>query len=256
MAMKQENELKSLLTGQQFEGSDNRKMLLARARECAHGYALTTEGIAVVSDFQCRECHIYSGKFGRTAMNLPEYMVDRSSAFEDIILSHIDKDDLIGRHILELRFFNLVKELPLKEKTDLAASCIIGLQPAGDGGKVRILHTTRYLGCSSNGSVLLGICTYTPYPVSHMRQDGIIVKLSTGETIGRDIYEASDRRILSRRQLEILSLLAGGMPSKQIADRLDISVHTVNRHRQDIIAALKVANTAAAVEIALRMNLI
>lgn len=89
-----------------------------------------------------------------------------------------------------------------------------------------------------------------------MRQDGIIVKLSTGETIGRDIYEASDRRILSRRQLEILSLLAGGMPSKQIADRLDISVHTVNRHRQDIIAALKVANTAAAVEIALRMNLI
>ncbi|MCS2560342.1 LuxR C-terminal-related transcriptional regulator [Bacteroides ovatus] len=46
------------------------------------------------------------------------------------------------------------------------------------------------------------------------------------------------------------------MSSKQIADNLNISVHTVNRHRQDILATLKVANTASAVEIALRMNII
>lgn len=78
----------------------------------------------------------------------------------------------------------------------------------------------------------------------------------TGETVGRDIYEASDRKILSRRQLEILSLIAKGVPSKQIASNLNISIFTVNRHRQDILATLKVANTAAAVEIALRMNLI
>ena len=78
----------------------------------------------------------------------------------------------------------------------------------------------------------------------------------TGETVGRDIYEASDRKILSRRQIEILSLIAKGVPSKQIADKLNISIYTVNRYRQDILASLKVANTAAAVEIALRMNLI
>ena len=71
-----------------------------------------------------------------------------------------------------------------------------------------------------------------------------------------NVYEACDRKILSRRQLEILSLIAKGVPSKQIADNLNISVYTVNRHRQDILASLKVANTAAAVEIALRMNLI
>lgn len=93
-------------------------------------------------------------------------------------------------------------------------------------------------------------------PLSHNRQDGIIVNLLTGETVGRDIYEASDRKILSRRQLEILSLIAKGVPSKQIASNLNISIFTVNRHRQDILATLKVANTAAAVEIALRMNLI
>ena len=76
--MKKEHELKSLLTEQQFETSDNREILLAQARACASGYALATEGIAVVSDFQNNECHIYSGKFGQTIMNLPEYMVDRN----------------------------------------------------------------------------------------------------------------------------------------------------------------------------------
>ena len=104
--MKQEHELKSLLTEQQFEVSNERDLLLAQARACANGYALATEGIAVVSDFQNNECHIYSGKFGQSIMNLPEYMVDHSSAFENIIFSRANEDELIERHVLELRFFN------------------------------------------------------------------------------------------------------------------------------------------------------
>lgn len=254
--MKHENELKSLLTEQQFETSDNREGLLAQAKACANSYALATEGIAVISDFQNNECHIYSGKFGQTIMNLPEYMVDCNSAFEDIIFCHAKEDDLIERHILELRFFNFIKELSINDKTNFSASCLLRFYGNDVNERVEMLHTTRYLSCSANGSVLFGLCTYIPYPISHNRQTGVIVNLLTGETVGRDIYETSDRKILSRRQLEILSLIAKGVPSKQIADRLNISINTVNRHRQDILATLKVANTAAAVEIALRMNLI
>ena len=253
--MKQENELKTLLTDQQFESSDNRELLLAQAKACANGYALATEGIAVISDFQNNDCHIYAGKFGQTIMNLPEYMVDRNSAFEDTIFSHAKEDEIIERHVQELRFFNFIKGLSIKEKTNYSASCILSFYRVRDNKKVKILHTTRYFSCSANGSVLLGLCTYIPYPISHNRQDGII-NLLTGEMVGRDIYEASDRKILSRRQLEILSLIAKGVSSKQIADNLNISIYTVNRHRQDILSTLKVANTAAAVEIALRMNLI
>lgn len=254
--VKQEHELKSLLTEQQFEASDNREPLLAQARACANGYALATEGIAVVSDFQNNECHIYSGKFGQTIMNLPEYMIERNSAFEDIVFIHAEEDELIERHVLELRFFKFIKELSIKERANFSASCILSFYRDGGKEKIKMLHTTRYFSCSANGSVLLGLCTYVPYPVSHNRQDGIIVNLLTGEMVGRDIYGVSDRKILSRRQLEILSLISKGVSSKQIADDLNISIYTVNRHRQDILAALKVTNTAAAVEIALRMNII
>lgn len=254
--MKQEHKLKSILTGQQFGPSNDKDLLLAQAKACANGYALATEGIAVVSDFQNNECYIYSGKFGQAIMNLPEYMVDRNSAFEDIVFSHAKGNELIERHILELRFFNFIKNISVKEKTHYAASCILGFFRSGRNEEIKILHTMRYFSCSLNGSVLLGLCTYIPYPISHNRQNGIIVNLLTGETIGQDIYETSDRKILSRRQLEILTLIAKGVPSKQIANNLNISIYTVNRHRQDILASLKVANTAAAVEIALRMNLI
>ena len=142
--MKQENELKSLLTDQEFEASDNRELLLAQAKACANGYALATEGIAVVSDFQNKECHIYPGRFGQTIMNLPEYMVDRNSAFEDIVFCHVKEDELIERHVLELRFFNFIKERSIKEKTNFSASCILNFYRAGDNEKVKILHTTRY----------------------------------------------------------------------------------------------------------------
>ncbi|MCS2440764.1 hypothetical protein NXX09_06105 [Bacteroides uniformis] len=67
--MEQEHQLKSLLTEQQFEDAENKEFMLAQARACANGYALATEGIAVVSDFQNNECHIYSGRFGQTIMD-------------------------------------------------------------------------------------------------------------------------------------------------------------------------------------------
>ena len=197
--------------------------MLAQARACANGYALATEGIAVVSDFQNNECHIYSGRFGQTIMDFPEYMVDHTSAFENTVFSHANEEELIQRHILELRFFNFIKELPINEKTNFSASYILSFYKTGTSEKVKILHTMRYFSCCDNGSVLLGLCTYVPY-TSHNQQNGIIVNLLTGETVGRDIYEASDRKILSRRQLEILSLLAKGVSSKQIADNLNISI--------------------------------
>ncbi|MFA9189153.1 LuxR C-terminal-related transcriptional regulator [Flavobacterium magnesitis] len=47
-----------------------------------------------------------------------------------------------------------------------------------------------------------------------------------------------------------------GLGSKQIAEELHIAVHTVYRHRQNIINKMKVANTAEAVKTAVVMGII
>ncbi len=252
--MKHENKLKSLLTGQRFESIENKNILTESAKSYAHGFALATEGVAVISNFHNNVSYIYSGKFGQTFFNLPECHIDNNSAFENTIFSRILKDDLLERHITELRFFHFLKNIPLENRTEYQATCHIRLSTQ-DPEPVHILHTTRYMHCLPNGSVWCGICTYTPSP-DYGINEGRIINIKTGRAIGKDRYTQCCKKILSNRQVEVLSLLAKGLMSKQIAERLNISSNTVNRHRQDIIAALNVPNTIAAVEIGLKMKLI
>lgn len=250
-----EHELKSLLTEQQFEVSENQESLLTTAKTYAYGYAQATEGIAVLSDFHQNICHIYSGKFGQKALGLPNYFMDSSSAFENGIFKSVLEKDLLERHILELRFFHFLKSIPAEKKTEYQASCLIRFHKQ-DNATLPILHTTRYLHCHHNGSVQLGLCTYIPLPQTNGKTEGSIANITTGESIRPEQYIRCDNKLLSKRQIEILSLLAKGISSKQIADKLNISLHTVNRHRQDILSSLRVNNTAAAVEIGLRLHLI
>ena len=253
---KKEHELKSLLTRQDFAVCGQNDCVLDTAKAYAYGFAHTTEGIAVISDFKDNECYIYSGKFGSELAGLPDFSSGYNSAFEDVVFSCADKDEMLERHILELRFFNYLRDIPVKHRTEYQLSCLIRFYKGRDRNPISILHTTRYLKCDHKGNVWLGICTYIPYPRCIGKWKGDIINIATGELVGADLYENSDRKLLTKRQLEILRLLAKGVPSKQIADRLNISLHTVNRHRQDILSCLKVANTAAAVEIGLRIGLL
>lgn len=52
------------------------------------------------------------------------------------------------------------------------------------------------------------------------------------------------RRPLSRRELEVLRLIADGNSNKLIAERLGISVRTVETHRERIMRKLEVQGTA------------
>lgn len=52
------------------------------------------------------------------------------------------------------------------------------------------------------------------------------------------------RNVLSKRETEIARLVTHGFVSKQIADRLRLSVRTVENHRARILGKLKLINTA------------
>jgi two-component system, NarL family, response regulator YdfI len=57
---------------------------------------------------------------------------------------------------------------------------------------------------------------------------------------------------LSGRELEVLDLLAEGLPNKLIAHRLNISEHTVKTHVASIFAKLRVSSRTEAVSQAIR----
>jgi two-component system response regulator NreC len=62
--------------------------------------------------------------------------------------------------------------------------------------------------------------------------------------------------ILSRRELEVLRLICKEYSNAEIAEKLFLSVSTVETHRKNLIAKLGVNNTVGLVKFALRNNLI
>ena len=60
----------------------------------------------------------------------------------------------------------------------------------------------------------------------------------------------------SRREKEVLEHIAEGLTSPQIAEKLFISLHTVDTHRKNILTKFNVNNTAALIKLAVRLNLV
>jgi DNA-binding NarL/FixJ family response regulator len=66
----------------------------------------------------------------------------------------------------------------------------------------------------------------------------------------------SRKTLLSKKEKEVLRLLVEGMSSRQIADRLDLSVRTVDNHRANMMRRLQVHNAAELVKLALEEKLL
>jgi DNA-binding NarL/FixJ family response regulator len=60
---------------------------------------------------------------------------------------------------------------------------------------------------------------------------------------------------LTRREIEVLRLVAEGLSNQSIAERLFVSDHTIHRHLANILNKLDVSTRAAAVALAARRGL-
>ncbi|HKN95240.1 MAG TPA: LuxR C-terminal-related transcriptional regulator [Thermoleophilaceae bacterium] len=67
---------------------------------------------------------------------------------------------------------------------------------------------------------------------------------------------SAGRAGLTRRELEVLALLAQGLSNRQIAEQLVVSEHTVHRHVANIYVRLGVSSRAAAVALAAERDLL
>lgn len=69
--------------------------------------------------------------------------------------------------------------------------------------------------------------------------------------------ETSDTApLISRREREVLQCVSEGLTSKEISDKLFISINTVNTHRKSLMMKLNVNKTADLVRWAVKFNLV
>jgi DNA-binding NarL/FixJ family response regulator len=89
-----------------------------------------------------------------------------------------------------------------------------------------------------------------------------ITVVSTGKTylsfeVGQTLKRTkSNAIILTRREKEILGLIAGGMTNNEIATKLFLSSTTVDTHRKNLLAKFDVKNTASLIKMAVQLQLI
>ena len=67
---------------------------------------------------------------------------------------------------------------------------------------------------------------------------------------------APDAPVVSRREKEVLQLIVDGLTNPQIAEKLFISLHTVDSHRKNLLAKFNVNNTASLIRVAIKNNLV
>lgn len=93
---------------------------------------------------------------------------------------------------------------------------------------------------------------YYSSPVASIILSGYMQQLKKGARQGRDVQPSR----LSNKEKEILQFLVDGMSSREIAERLQLSVRTVDNHRANMMRRLQVRNAAELVKIAVEEKLI
>ena len=109
---------------------------------------------------------------------------------------------------------------------------------------------------SGNVWLVLSIVNLSPNQQQPWKVTSQLIDTRTGDSFSPldDFFDREE--ILTPREREILQYIAQGRPSKEIADALHISIHTVNTHRQRILEKLGVDNSLEAVKYAWILGLL
>ena len=168
-------------------------------------------------------------------------------------------DDLLKNWDLVRKIWDLLVAQPPAKRMHYKFTHDYRLAKAS-GAYLRILEQCAVLQQDRRGNIthLLGICS----DITQLKKHGTLAAslLNTEDSTCRfltpDTGNPNPQEVLSRRELEIIKLIAGGYSSKQIADSLCIGFNTVNTHRQNIIRKTKTRNTGEFVQFAIGHGLI
>lgn len=223
-------------------------------RVLAQGYAQVENAIAVLSDLKSRKSDVYYGGFSRM-LRLGDCGKDTrlSTIWEEEIFRIVHPDDLQSKMLQELRFYQYVKQLPSGQCSRFYLAACLRMRSRTDA-YLHALHRLYYIPLPGCDALWMALCLYTPLPAG-FPEGCFIVDSVTGQTTPLEAG-ASVMALLSDRERQVLVLIDRGLTSKQIAAQLSISQHTVSRHRQEILAKLRVRNSIEACRIAKQLKLL
>ena len=158
-------------------------------------------------------------------------------------LVHPDDLEVVKR--IDKKVWKFLNTLPEEEK--LTYKYIYEMRVLDRGKYVRMIYQTRILAFKDDNFLVMGMIDLAPEQSANTSVRFQIKNCLTDEVVPFTIETATDV-LLTPREREILALAKEGMFSKEISEKLNISIHTVNRHRQNILEKLQVDNIIEAMK--------
>lgn len=244
--------LNRTLIGQTFTDVDNLQEDYAMAKIAAMHQSKAENAIAVLSNMHDNSSFIVYGRLGKLlGISTENECEEVPSIWEKELIKRFHENDIVEKLALELQFVTFVRTLPEKQRQDYYLQHVLRIRDA-EGRYVYVKHRIYYLRYDNSGNVLLTLCLYT-IATNEKHQVGIINSL-TGEKAKEPSTEMT--QLLSDREKEVLRMIGEGKASKQIADELCISTHTVNGHRQNILKKINATNSTEAYNVALKLGIL
>ncbi len=167
----------------------------------------------------------------------------------DFIEELIHPDDRARLADLQIRHAKFIYSLPPQERNDYRT--IYQMRMRGASGRyINVISRQQVIETDRRGKawIIMGMMELAPDQTPADRVRCSVLNLRTGQFFNP--YAASAEWTLTDRELEILSLIGRGFLSKEIAEKLGVSKHTVDNHRKNILAKLEADNAIEAINTA------
>ncbi len=163
--------------------------------------------------------------------------------------SRVHPDDFIKSLQVGSYFMHFGINLPQNEKKNFKLINEYRIR-ARDNKYIRVIEQFQALELDRQGNAWLALCILDISPDQDISKPmkSKMLNFKTGElySFPPDLSKIK----LANREHQILGMISDGMISKEIADKLFISVHTVNTHRQRIIEKMEAKNIYEAIKLA------
>jgi DNA-binding NarL/FixJ family response regulator len=176
-----------------------------------------------------------------TAANAFEAMQGLKNNAVDVVLLDINLPDINGI------------ELCKKIKKEFPETKILGLSTFGDRG-----YISRMIESGASGYLMKSSsATEIAEAIQTVIEGRLYLSLSMEQLLQSGSSGLPDALpALTRREKEVLVLIAEGLTNSQIAEKLFISPLTVDSHRKNLLTKLKVNNTASLIRLAIQQGLL
>lgn len=133
----------------------------------------------------------------------------------------------------------------------------------GKGSYTNLLQRNSIVQSDKNGNPLLSFGMIIN--IDHFKEENPVIQIienvnaATGKVdavLKNTYYLHEEDRMFSKREREILTYLADGLTSKEIADKLFLSEHTVIQHKKNMQYKSNTQNTTALISFAFRQHLL